>query len=59
MSKPVCVVWANDAKAYEQALAREHLLDRFEVHSFKLDDAIPDDLVERTEILAAWHGRQH
>jgi phosphoglycerate dehydrogenase-like enzyme len=54
MSKPVCVVWSNDAKAYEQALAREQLLDRFELHSLKLDETISDDLAERTEILAAW-----
>ena len=54
MSKPVCVVWSNDAKAYEQALAREQLRDRFEVHALKLDEAIADDLAERTEILVGW-----
>ncbi len=54
MSKPVCVLWSNDAKAYEQALAHEHLLDCFELHSLKLDETIPDDLAARTEILAGW-----
>ena len=54
MNKPVCVVWSNDAKAFEQALAREQLLDNFEVHTLKLDETIADDLAERTEILATW-----
>ena len=50
MSKPVCVVWMNEAKAYEEALARAKLLDRFEYHSLKVDDPLPDDLAARTEI---------
>ena len=51
MSKPVCVVWMNEAKAYEQALARMGLLDRFEFHSLKNDDPLPEDLAARTDIL--------
>ena len=31
MEKPVCVVWMNEAKAYEQALASSGLLERFEL----------------------------
>lgn len=54
MSKPVCVVWNNDAKAYEQALTRVGLLDRFELHSLKLDETISDDLAARTDILLGW-----
>jgi phosphoglycerate dehydrogenase-like enzyme len=54
MSKPVCVIRLNDAKIYEEALARAGLSDSFEVHSMKLDDPIPDDLAERTDILAGW-----
>ena len=51
MSKPVCVVWMNEAKAYEQALTRAGLIDRFELHWLKLDQPIPDDLAARTVIL--------
>jgi phosphoglycerate dehydrogenase-like enzyme len=51
MSKPVCVVWMNEAKAYEQALTRTGLLDRLEVHGLNVDQPIPDDLAARADIL--------
>jgi phosphoglycerate dehydrogenase-like enzyme len=54
MSKPVCVIWLNDANIYAQALAHAGVIDRFEVHSVKMDDPVPDDLAERTEILVGW-----
>jgi phosphoglycerate dehydrogenase-like enzyme len=54
MSKTVCVTWLNDGKLYEEALARAGLLERIELHSFKLDQAIPDDVAARAEILAGW-----
>ena len=54
MSKPVCVVWNNDAKAYEQALARAGLTDQFEMHSLKIDQPLPDDLAARADILLGW-----
>jgi phosphoglycerate dehydrogenase-like enzyme len=54
MSKPVCVVWMNEAKVYEQALERMGLVDQFELHTLKLDQPIPDELAARTEILAGW-----
>jgi len=44
MSKPVCVVWMNDAKTYEQALARADIVDRFELHCLKDDQPIPDGI---------------
>jgi phosphoglycerate dehydrogenase-like enzyme len=53
MSKPVCVVWMNEANAYEQALSRAGLIDRFEFHSLKSDETLPDDLAARTEVLMA------
>ncbi len=59
ISKPVCVVWMNEAKAYEQALARANLLDRFELHSLKLDEKLPDDLAARAEILVGWRPGKH
>ena len=51
MSKPVCVVWMNESKAYEQALTRAGLIDQFELHCLKTDQPIPDDLATRTDIL--------
>jgi glyoxylate/hydroxypyruvate reductase A len=51
MRKTVCVLWIDEAPLYEQALARAGLLDRFEVHSLKLADKIPDDLAARAEVL--------
>ncbi|MGZ8197485.1 MAG: hypothetical protein ACXWVP_03965, partial [Burkholderiales bacterium] len=56
MSKPVCVVWMNDAKVYEQALARAGVADRFELHCLKLDETIPDDLAARTDVLVGWRA---
>ena len=40
MSKPVCVIWLNDANIYAQALAHAGVIDRFEVHSVKMDDPV-------------------
>jgi glyoxylate/hydroxypyruvate reductase A len=54
MSKPVCVLWINDPKVYEEALTRAGLAERFELHSFKLDQTIPDDLAARADILMGW-----
>jgi phosphoglycerate dehydrogenase-like enzyme len=56
MSKPVCVVWMNDAKVYEQALARAGVADRFELHCLKLDETIPDDLAARADVLVGWRS---
>lgn len=54
MSKPVCVVWMNEAKVYQQALAHAGLAEKFEVHGVPLDQSIPDDLAARTEVLLGW-----
>ncbi|HEX2827376.1 MAG TPA: D-2-hydroxyacid dehydrogenase [Burkholderiales bacterium] len=54
MSKPVCVLWLNESPTFEQALERKGVLDRLEIHSFKRDQALPDDLAGRAEILVGW-----
>jgi phosphoglycerate dehydrogenase-like enzyme len=54
MSKPVCVVWMNEAKVYQQALARSGLAEKFEVHGLTPDQPIPEDLAARTEALLGW-----
>jgi phosphoglycerate dehydrogenase-like enzyme len=41
----------NEAKAYEQALTRTGLADRFELHSVNVDQPIPDDLAARVDVL--------
>lgn len=58
MSKPVCLLWLDDAKAYEQALADAGIADRFELHFVKREDTPPEELIPRVEVLAGWkHGR--
>jgi phosphoglycerate dehydrogenase-like enzyme len=59
MSKPVCVVWMNEAKVYEQALTRAGLIDAVELHTLTLDDKLTDDVAERAEILAGWRPGSH
>jgi glyoxylate/hydroxypyruvate reductase len=59
MSKPVCVVWMNEANVYEQALARAGLAEKFELHTLRVDDKLTDDLAERTEILVSWRPGDH
>ena len=59
MSKPVCVVWMNEAKVYEQALSRAGLTEKFELHTLKLDEKLDDDVAERTEILVGWRAGSH
>jgi len=54
MSKPVCVIWLDDAKVYEEALTRAGLIDRLELHTLKRGEAIPDELAARAEIVAGW-----
>jgi phosphoglycerate dehydrogenase-like enzyme len=59
MSKPVCVVWMNEAKVYEQALTQAGLIDQFELHALTLDDKLDDDVAARAEILAGWRPGGH
>jgi glyoxylate/hydroxypyruvate reductase A len=58
MSKPVCLLWLDDSKAYEQALADAGIADRFELHFVKREETPPEDLIPRVEVLAGWnHGK--
>ncbi len=54
MSKPVCIIWADEANIHKEALARAGLGDRLEVHTLKLADKLPDDVAARAEVLVAW-----
>ena len=54
MSKPVCVLWLNESKLFEQALTRNGLAGQFEVHSYANDQSVPDDLAARAEVLIGW-----
>jgi phosphoglycerate dehydrogenase-like enzyme len=54
MSKPVCVIRLSDAETYAQALTRTGLADRFELHTLKVDQPIPDELAARADILVGW-----
>ena len=54
MSKPVCIVWMNEARVCEQALARAGLGDRLEFHGVRVEQTIPADLAAHGEILVGW-----
>lgn len=54
MSKPVCVIWMNEFKIYEQALASAGLAEKLEVHSLPLNQPVPDELAARTDLLLGW-----
>ncbi|MBX9906246.1 MAG: D-2-hydroxyacid dehydrogenase [Burkholderiales bacterium] len=54
MSKPVCLLWLDDFKSYEQALDNAGIADRFELHCVKREDKPPEDLIPRLEVLAGW-----
>ncbi len=57
MNKPVCLLWLDDFKLYEQALADAGIADRLELHGVKRDEKPPEDLIPRVEVLAGWkHG---
>ncbi|MBM3344565.1 MAG: D-2-hydroxyacid dehydrogenase [Betaproteobacteria bacterium] len=58
MTKPVCVFWMNEAKVFEQALAQAGLTQHFEVHSFAPEQAVPEAVAARAEVLVGWraHG---
>lgn len=58
MSKPVCLLWLDDFKAYEQALTDAGIADRFELHFVKRDETPPEDIIPQVEVLAGWkHGK--
>jgi glyoxylate/hydroxypyruvate reductase A len=54
MTKPVCVLWIDEAPLYVEALARAGLSERMEVHTLSRKDKLPDDLAARAEVLVAW-----
>jgi phosphoglycerate dehydrogenase-like enzyme len=58
MSKPVCVLWMNEANIYERALARASLAERFELHGVRADQAVPADIAARCEVLLGWRPAQ-
>jgi glyoxylate/hydroxypyruvate reductase A len=54
MSKPVCVVWLNEAKLFAEALARAGVGEKVEMHGFKVDEQVPEALAARAELFAGW-----
>jgi phosphoglycerate dehydrogenase-like enzyme len=59
MSKPVCLVWVNETKAFEDALAKRDVADRLETHLYKLGDSVPPEIEERAEVLVGFHPGAH
>jgi glyoxylate/hydroxypyruvate reductase A len=54
MSKPVVVLWNNEADVYEQALATAGLAEQFELHPVRVEASVPADVAARCEVLLAW-----
>lgn len=54
MDKSVWIVWMNEARVYEQALARAGLVDRVELHGVPDSETIPAPLAARCEVLVGW-----
>ena len=54
MTLPVCVVWMNESRVYEQALVRAGLAGRVEFHGVRADAMMPADLAARCEVLVGW-----
>jgi phosphoglycerate dehydrogenase-like enzyme len=54
MNKPVCIVWMNESRVYQEALERAGLADRIEFHGVRNDEKIPPELAARGEILVGW-----
>jgi phosphoglycerate dehydrogenase-like enzyme len=59
MSKPVCLIWIMDPKTYENELARAGLSEQLEVHAYKTDQNVPDEVLERTEVLMGFRPGAH
>lgn len=55
MSKPVCIIWMNEADVYTKALERAGIAGRFELHGIRRDQTIPEELLPRCDILLGWH----
>ena len=54
MRKPVCLIWMNEWKIYDQALRSAGLAEQFELHGLTLEEPVPDEIAERTDVLMAW-----
>ena len=54
MTKPVCILWMNEADVYVRALAAAGIADHFELHGVRADQTIPAELVPRCEVLLGW-----
>jgi glyoxylate/hydroxypyruvate reductase len=54
MSKPVCILWMNEADVYERALVDAGLASRFELHKVRADASLPADVAARCEVLLGW-----
>ena len=54
MTRPVCVLWVDEADLYEQALDRAGVKDRVELHALARKAAIPGDVAARAAMLVSW-----
>ena len=53
-SKPSVLLWLNEVEPYREAMAGAGLADRVEVHTLKMNEAAPPELLARCEAMLAW-----
>ena len=53
-SKPTVLLWLNEVEPYREAMARAGLDDRVEVHTLKMREPPPAELLARCEAMLAW-----
>jgi phosphoglycerate dehydrogenase-like enzyme len=55
-SKPPILLWTNEVEPYRDAMAQAGLADRVEVHTLKMNEAAPPELLARCEAMLAWRA---
>ena len=53
-SRPAVVLWLNEVEPYREAMARAGLDSRVELHTLKLGEPAPAELLARCEAMLAW-----
>jgi len=55
-SKAPILLWTNEVEPYREAMAQAGLLERVEVHTLKMSEAAPPELLARCEAMLAWRA---
>jgi phosphoglycerate dehydrogenase-like enzyme len=55
-SKPPILLWTNEIEPYREAMAQAGLADSVEVHTLKMNETAPPELLARCEAMLAWRA---